>query len=280
MAADAEARIWGVMAASGTGKGLWVKAQLGALKPPRLVIWDFKDEYGQHARMLPTLTHVLAAMKKAGADGPLRIRYRPRSFGDKAMRREFEALCSLVQAWGSCCYLVEELSNVTMPSWAPPAWRMMCSGGRHELIHLIGVSQSPASIDKMFLANCTLIHVGPLHEECHRNAVEKSMDVQPGSLADLVKFQWIEKDRDTGEFSAGVVRVKGITPPPAPAVPQRRRRGLALVATAATGSGATATARGGATPMQLGKVAEKMATSSTATPGQNGAKRATRKSPT
>lgn len=279
VAADAEARIWGVMAASGTGKGLWVKAQLGALKPARLVIWDFKDEYGEHARLVPTLGHVLAAMKKAGADGPLRLRYRPRSFGDKAMRREFETLCSLVQAWGKCCYLVEELSNVTMPSWAPPAWRMMSSGGRHELIHLIGVSQNPASIDKMFLSNCTLIHVGPLHEEAHRNAVEKSMDVMPGSLAELVKFQWIEKNRDTGEFSAGVVTVKGITPPPVPAVPQRRRRGLTLVPAVATATGASATARGAATPRPRLRAADKLATPSTATPGQSGAKRATRKSP-
>lgn len=279
MAADAEARIWGVMAASGTGKGVWVKGQLATLKPPRLVIWDFKDEYGDHARLVPTLGHVLGAMKKAGADGPLRIRYRPRSFGDKAMRREFETLCSLVQAWGKCCYLVEELSNVTMPSWAPPAWRMMSSGGRHELIHLIGVSQNPASIDKMFLSNCTLIHVGPLHEEGHRNAVEKSMDVMPGSLADLVKFQWIEKNRDTGEFSSGVVTVKGVTPPAAPAVPQRRRRGLQLVATAPSGSGARGSATGAPTPRPRLRVAETLATPSTATPGQKGAKRATRKSP-
>lgn len=267
------------MAASGTGKGLWVKAQLSTLKPPRLVIWDFKDEYGDHARMVPTLGQVLNAMRKAGADGPLRIRYRPRSFGDKAMRREFEALCSLVQAWGRCCYLVEELSNVTMPSWAPPAWRMMASGGRHELIHLIGVSQNPASIDKMFLSNCTLIHVGPLHEEAHRNAVEKSMDVMPGSLADLVKFQWIEKNRDTGEFSSGAVTVKGCTPPPAPAIPQRRRRGLRLVESAPSGSSATPTAKGAPTPGPQQRRAEKIAIPPTADPGQKRADRATRKSP-
>lgn len=226
MAADAEARIWGVMAASGTGKGVWVKDQLRQLKPKRLVIWDFKKEYGEFAKLVPTLADVRRLMIAAGGDGPAAIAYRPRSFGDKAMRAEFETLCSLVQAWENCTFLCEELSNVTMPSWAPPAWRMMSSGGRHERIHLIGVSQNPASIDKMFLSNCTLIHVGPLHEEAHRNAVEKSMDVQPGSLADLVKFQWVEKNRDTGEFTTGVVRIKGVPAPPIPTVPSRRRRGL------------------------------------------------------
>lgn len=284
MASDAEARIWAVMAASGTGKGVWVKGQLRELNPPRLVIWDFKDEYGEFAKMASTLGHVLSAMKKAGADGPLRIRYRPRSFGDKAMRREFETLCSLVQAWGKCTFLAEELSNVTMPSWAPPAWRMMSSGGRHELIHIIGVSQNPASIDKMFLSNCTLIHVGPLHQEEHRNAVEKSMDVMAGSLADLVKFQWVEKNRDTGEFTAGVVRIKGVSAPAAPAIPQRRRRpGQAPQPTpqiAPSGSGASASARGVTTPSQRRVSSKKVEPPSTALQGHNGAKRANRKRPT
>lgn len=225
MAADADAAIWGVMAASGTGKGVWLKGQLRELKPKRLVIWDFKKEYQEFAPLVPKLADVRRRMVAAGGEGPAAIAYRPRSFGDKAMRAEFEALCSLVQAWENCTFIAEELSNVTMPSWAPPAWRMMSSGGRHERIHIIGVSQNPASIDKMFLSNCTLIHVGPLHEEAHRNAVEKSMDVAPGSLADLVKFQWVEKNRDTGEFTTGVVRIKGVPAPPTPTVPRRRRRG-------------------------------------------------------
>lgn len=280
MASDAEARIWGVMAASGTGKGVWVKGQLRALAPRRLVIFDFKDEYGEFAEMATTLGQVLEAMKKAGADGPLRIRYRPRSFGDKAMRREFEALCSLVQAWGNCTFLAEELSNVTMPGWAPPAWRMMSSGGRHERIHIIGVSQNPASIDKMFLSNCTLIHVGPLHEEAHRNAVEKSMDVMPGSLADLVKFQWIEKNRDTGEFTAGVVKIKGVTSPTVPAVPQRRRRGAAAAQSAPTGSGTTSSATGSPPPSQRGASASKVRPSSTGRAAHVGAASAKRKRPT
>ncbi len=281
MASDAEARIWGVMAASGTGKGVWVKGQLRALKPARLVIWDFKDEYGEFAKMASSLTEVLNAMRKAGAAGPLRIRYRPRSFGDKAMRREFETLCSLVQAWGRCTFLAEELSNVTMPGWAPPAWRMMSSGGRHELIHIIGVSQNPASIDKMFLSNCTLIHVGPLHEEAHRNAVEKSMDVMPGSLADLVKFQWIEKNRDAGEFTAGVVRIKGVAAPPLPAVPQRRRRGVALLPNAPTASDASPSATGAPASSKRASRASKLApsTSSTGRVAQTGARRATGKRP-
>lgn len=226
MAADNDAEIWGVMAASGSGKGVWLKDRLRELNPKRLVIWDFKKEYGEFAPLVPTLKHVRDAMLKAGGSGPLRIAYRPQSFKDKEMKREFEGLCSLVQAWENCTFLVEELSNVTLPGWAPPAWRMMSTGGRHEGVHIIGVSQNPASIDKQFLSNCTLIHVGSLHEYVHRNAVEKSLDVMPGELADLIKYQWVEKDRKTGELRVGVVPTPWEkNPPPTPTPPRRRARG-------------------------------------------------------
>lgn len=238
MAADLEARIWGVMAASGTGKGLWVKRQLKALNPTRLVIWDFKREYG--VPIASSLAKVHAAMVKAGPDGPLRIGYCPVGTGDKSMRKEFETLCELVYAWEHCVFIAEELSMVTMPSWAPPAWRKMTTSGRHQGVHIIGIAQMPALIDKAFLGNCTLIHVGPLHEEAHRGACERSLDIQRGSLADLVKFQFIEKNRDTGELTSGVIVPKGVKAPPVPCIPSRRGR----PAPAATGSGSRPTARG------------------------------------
>jgi hypothetical protein len=234
MASDLDARIIGVMAASGSGKGLWLKQWLRDENPQRLVVWDFKNEYQEftgerkNAKCSNTLADVRKAMIAAG-EGPLRIRYRPRTIagGDKGMRKEFEALCTLVQAWEHCVFLVEELSNVTQPGWAPPAWRMMTTGGRHEGITIIGVSQSPALIDKTFLSNCTLIHVGQLHEHAHRNAVEKSMDVHPGELADLVQFQWVEKHRQSGTFEAGVIVPPKVRAPPIPTLPTRRGRGSA-----------------------------------------------------
>ena len=225
MAADLDANIWGVMAASGTGKGLWVKQQLRRLKPRRLVVWDFKREYSEHvSSTVTTLRAVHAAMVKAGADGPLRIAYAPAGAGDKALRREFEGLCELVYAWEHCTFIAEELSMVTTPGWAPGAWRKMTTSGRHQAVHLIGVAQMPALIDKTFLGNCTLIHVGPLHEEAHRDAVERSLDIVRGSLAGLVKFQWVEKDRDTGELRTGVIVPKGVKAPPVPELPKLRGR--------------------------------------------------------
>lgn len=214
MAASNDAQIWGVLAASGSGKGVWIKGELRRMKPERLVVWDYKNEYGEFApAIVSNLEAVRAAMVKAGPRGALRIRYKCKPGTNvKQTMAEFEGLCRLVQAWESCVFIAEELSNVTTPSWAPAAWREMTTGGRHEKVHIIGVAQNPALIDKTFLSNCTLIHVGPLREYRHRQAVARSMDVPVQEVTDLVQFEWIERNFDTRTTKKGRVSVPGLAP--------------------------------------------------------------------
>lgn len=218
MAASNEAHIWGVMAASGEGKGVWVKQQLAALRPARFVAWDPKDEYGEFApRLERTLEGVRLAMLQAGR-GRLAVRYRVKpGTSPKQRRREFEGLCMLVQAWGQCTFVAEELSQVTTPSWAPAAWQDMTTGGRHESVHIIGVAQNPALIDKTFLSNCTLIHVGPLREYRHRQAVARSMDVPIEDITELTQFHWIERDHKSRTLRKGATFPPGFTATARPA---------------------------------------------------------------
>ncbi len=235
MASDAEAHIWGALGASGSGKGLWVKGRLRALKPRRLIVWDYMSEYQEFTGEAPdatsraTLEDVRKAMVKAGKDGPLKIRYEPRGASQKQAFKEFEALCNLVYAWGNCTFVVEELANVTMPSWAPWAWGKMSTSGRHKLVHIIGCTQSPAFIDKKFLGNCTLIHCGPLGEDEHRKSAAKSMNIRQTLLDELVKFQWVEKDKERGEVTTGWVAPPGQRAKPA--------RALATTEASPTGRG-------------------------------------------
>jgi len=240
MAATDEAKIWGVMAASGSGKGLWIKAFLKRDKPGRLVVWDYKDEYSEHAqKLVNSLEALRVAMIKAGA-GALRIRYKCKPGTNvKQTKAEFEGVCRLVQAWGRCVFIAEELSNVTTPSWAPAAWREMSTGGRHELIHIIGVAQNPAVIDKRFLSNCTVIHVGPLREHNHRQTVARSMDLPVQELTDLGKFQWIERNNDTKEVTRGWTYPPGFSP---------RGRGPSATATGGADGGQAEQAGGTVAP--------------------------------
>lgn len=204
MAASNEAQIWGVIAASGSGKGVWLKNQLRRLKPARLVVWDYKNEYQEFSPPLISSTDQLRLLMIKAKSGPLRARYKCKpGTNEKQTRVEFEAVCRLVQAWQNCMFIAEELSNVTTPGWAPAAWRDMTTGGRHEGVHIVGVAQNPALIDKTFLSNCTMIHVGPLREYRHRQAVARSMDAPLDKLTALENFQWVERDFVTRELREG-----------------------------------------------------------------------------
>ena len=206
MAASNDAKIWAVIGASGTGKGLWVKQHLRREKPKRFIAWDFKDEYGQFAQAVSSLETVRQDMIKAGS-GRLAVRYVPRGAGEKALRREFELLCELVYAFGQCTFVAEELANVTTPGWAPASWRKMTTSGRHEAIHIIGCTQNPALVDKTFLGNCTLVHVCALREHPHRAYVAKSIDCSLEDITSLQKFEFWERDYDTGSLKKGRVTV-------------------------------------------------------------------------
>lgn len=212
MAAHLDANIWGVIGASGTGKGVWTKGKMHELAPPRLIVWDFKNEYDDHAKLVGSLDAIRRQMIKAGT-GPLRVRYVPKGAGEKALRQEFEALCELVYAFGQCVFVAEELANVTTPGWAPASWRKMTTSGRHEGIHIIGATQTPALVDKSFLGNCTLIHCCALREHAHRQAVARAMDIDPAKITALVKLQWLERNYDTGELTEGWVSVPGKNAP-------------------------------------------------------------------
>lgn len=201
------ARIWAVMGASGTGKGLWIKEQIRKENPQRLIVWDFKDEYGEFAKYKTSSTaQLLAAVKKAGEGGG-KFRFITTAVGEKGMKKDFEAVCNIAYAWENLMFIAEELSNVTTASYAPASWRKMTTSGRHANVHIIGASQTPATIDKSFLGNATLIHVSSLRQENHRKAVATSMDIDLDRITKLQPLEYIEKDFDTGEVMEGRMQI-------------------------------------------------------------------------
>lgn len=210
MAVQNEAQIWAVLAASGMGKGVFIKGELRKQKPRRLVVWDFMDEYQEFATKIETTDHIRQHMLKVGS-GPLRVRYVSKASGEKNVRKEFEVICELVHAWGDCTFIVEELANVTTPGWSPPAWRKMTTSGRHMGIKVIGTSQTPALVDKTFLANCTMIHAGPLRMATHRQAVSANTDIPEADLATLRQFEFIQR-----WFLPTDCKKRGFVKPPTP----------------------------------------------------------------
>lgn len=206
MAVENKAQIWAVMGQSGTGKGAWVKSRLRRLKPARILILDPQDEYHEFGDPVSSAADMARIVVKGADKGPFRVRYVfPKTCTQDHFAKVFDLACQLTYAARNCVFLVEELSNFTTPSWAPPLWKRMCNSGRHEGVHVIGASQFPAQIDKAFLSNATLVHTGFLGEEPHRKAVARKMDVHPDLIRDLPDLQYLEWHREGRKLLKGVV---------------------------------------------------------------------------
>jgi hypothetical protein len=209
MAVENEAKIWAVMGQSGTGKGIWIKAQLRKMKPRRILILDPQDEYHEFGDPV-SAAEMARRVVQAGPDGPFRVRYVfPKTCTREHFANVFNLACQLTYAARNCIFLPEELSNFTTASHAPPLWKRMCNSGRHEGVHVIGASQFPAQIDKAFLSNATLLHVGYLKEEPHRKPVASAMDVKTDRIKELPDLHFLEWQRKGRKLFRGEVTISG-----------------------------------------------------------------------
>jgi hypothetical protein len=209
MAVENDAKIWAVMGQSGTGKGLWIKAQFKTLKPSRLIILDPQDEYGHFATRV-TAAEMASAVVAAGPNGSFKLRYVfPDTCTEAHFKQIFNLACKLAYAAKNCVFMVEELSNFTTPSWAPALWKRMCKSGRHQGVHVIGCSQVPADIDKAFLSNATLMHVSFLKEEPHRKPIATCMDITTAMIKDLPDLHFIEWHRKGRLLMRGDITITG-----------------------------------------------------------------------
>lgn len=195
------ARIEAYIGASGSGKGVSINRRLDELKPRRLLIWDPRAEYAKRAPAMSMAAIVEGLARARG--GPFAARFVPGGRTD--MGEAFGTLCRAAFHFGNVLLLAEELSDVTKPSWAPPAWRQITTQGRHKGLHVIGAAQRPALIDKTFLGNCTRIRCGAMMYSDDEIAMAKVLRVTVDKVMDLasrrregggVELTMIEFDRD------------------------------------------------------------------------------------
>lgn len=192
-----KASIVAVMGSTGAGKSTYVKQSLARANPRRLIIWDPMREYNKLAMVggvHTALNDLVAACEK---NSKFRVTFRP-SPDDKVRAQQFNVVCALAYALGDLTFVVEELRFVTTPSRAPLRWAECTLTGRHKGLRIIGTSQRPASIDKDFLSNATLIRTGLLTFPDDVKAVADCMQVSREDVAALLPLEWIEKDKQTG----------------------------------------------------------------------------------
>ena len=206
MAADAKGQSWAILAASEMGKGVWLKKRLDAERPDRLLIWDTNDEYDRQARAVASFSALLRGM----AAPSFALRFTSKAKKDKDLRADFEDFCTIAYAAAGATIVVEELADVTSPSYAPPAWRKLNTRGRHHQgLCLYWCSQSPAFIDKASLGNATHMHVGYLGEPRHRQAAAAHMGCAAEQIDALKQFEFLEYIKATKDLTAGKVSMPG-----------------------------------------------------------------------
>lgn len=213
MSVTNRAKIEGYIGASSSGKGVSIKRRLRELKPRRLLIWDPRAEYGEFAQAYDSLQALVGAFQ-AARGGPVRARYVPGA--GMPLGEAFGVVCQLAFQAGDVVFLAEELSDVTKPSWAPPAWRQCLTQGRHNALHILGATQRPALIDKTFLANCTTLRCLALGYAADRRTMAVELDAPAEAVNELyctegdghTVMTYIERERRTRALTAGVMQFK------------------------------------------------------------------------
>jgi hypothetical protein len=197
------ADIIAVIGSTGCGKGVYIKNYWLKKSVKRLLIWDYMREYAPFVTQCTAeLKPVIASLKGA----QFQVAFLP-SYDDKQRKIQFDVFCKAAVHAGNLSVIVEELSFVTSPSFAPAGWKMVSSIGRHKGLRVIGASQRPAQVDKAFWSNCTEIHCGFLNYEEDQKVMAKVLGVKIDEIKALEPLQYIHKNVRTKEITRGFVKV-------------------------------------------------------------------------
>ena len=197
--------------ATGSGKGVSIREHLTRDKPQRLIVWDPLNEYGKHARTVNSLSALATAVKAPRFAVAFSPGSNPKEFATK-----FAMFCRIAFAAGDLKMLVEELADVTGPSFAPLEWRRCTTQGRHRGLKIVAASQRPAQVDKQFLGGCTYIRCFTLRYPADRTAMAGAMDLPVTEIASLSTIEnaagtvitYVEKDFRVGTTQRRQISLK------------------------------------------------------------------------
>ncbi len=201
MSTDGEARIYAMMGASGSGKSARTKLEIAERKPPRLMIWDPKREYSPMG--LDAFDSLSELGRAAFKRKRFALAFHPKRTKSE-MRDQFSTFCKIADAAGDLTAVCEELSDVTLPGWAPDGWSMLTRQGRHSRMTLYGNSQSPAAIDKTFWGNTTRICTGVLGTASDVKTLADVLMIDKADIFRLLPMQFINLDKGTREVTRGL----------------------------------------------------------------------------
>lgn len=188
------ADIHAVMGSTGTGKGRYIKTELLPRYAGRQVFaWSPLEKSDNYAAVLKCrAVESLAEMIAAYRDGKSCV-YVPPKNEPKRFTEAFSVWCRAVGSMPGCVALVEEMSRVTSPSYAPPAWSDLSTACRHEGITLIGAAQRPAQVDKDFLGGATEIRGFRVGYENDARVMSQVLREPWENLMELPDFYYVHR---------------------------------------------------------------------------------------
>lgn len=200
-----QAEFHGIIGATGCGKTHQLKKQLKKLgsKTKRLLIWSPKEAIDNYAALYPgakvvrKVGEVLDIIGKAGKSGGFRIVFVP-TLNQKRDTEMFNVVCKLLLAARNVVLVAEELHTVTTASHACDGWRHVCFMGRGFGLHVFGLSQRPASVDKAFMSSLATLYCGRLEEVTDQKVMAGKLRVTLEEVQALMGYASIFRDNRTG----------------------------------------------------------------------------------
>jgi len=200
MSVKNQAKIIAILGASGAGKSTAIKQLIREQKPKRLIVIDPMGEYGDHAEHVKTVSEVLAAARQKA----FKVAFKTSSINPV---EQFDTICRIAYTVGDCWLIVDELAIYTQPNKAPPAWADCSMRGRHKGMTVIGASQRPASIDKHFFGNASIVRSGRLNYADDVKTMGNVLNVPAQQIKDLLPLEYVQKNMGNGEITTGKVEI-------------------------------------------------------------------------
>lgn len=195
-----------IIGATGCGKTTELKKRLAKRRRTRTLIWSPKESLDDYAGFYPgsiitrSVSEVLQIVKAAGKGGAFHVVFVP-TLNQKRDMAAFDVFCKIALAAGNLALIVEELHSVTQASNAPDGWRKINFMGRGFGVHVFGLSQRPASVDKAFMGSLSFAHVGRLPHPPDQKAMAEVLGIDKAEIAAISGYQAIQKDFNTGKIT-------------------------------------------------------------------------------
>ncbi len=198
-----------LIGASGTGKTLEARERLRDRGARPALIWSPLEDTDHYAKTTGgAIVRTIPGLVKGIRERRSALVFVP-SGNAKSIAAQFDLFCRAVWLTPRAVALIEELSRVTSPGWAPQAWQNLSTAGRHQGLTVIATAQRPAQIDKDFLGNCTEIRAFRVNYENDAKALSAVMREKPETFTDLPDLHYIHRRLRDRVNVAGVQAIPG-----------------------------------------------------------------------